>query len=271
MIQSHMASLEGALLAQFGVQDNTGHSLHKGTPRESFVRDFLSQHLSQNLAVGTGEIIDANSKPREARNQIDIVVYRRDYPRLDFGGGINGFLAESVVATISVKSKLQQAEFEEDMRTAQRLKRLNRNVVSVFQAGYAPPSMLNYVVAYDGPAKMETVHGWIGRMNDDVPYLCLPVGEVNRVRYAATGLDAIFVLGKGFIHYGNAPLGFFTDADLQKNSESKWVVGDANRGSLLLLFVMLTAAAAGVSASWLNPLPYLKGFTLESGATKVLP
>ena len=49
-------------------------------------------------------MIDANSQPGQKRNQIDIVIYKRDYPKLDFGGGISGFLVESVVATIEAQA-----------------------------------------------------------------------------------------------------------------------------------------------------------------------
>src|SRR5712692_83027 len=104
MLKSHVDAVEGSLLETSKIPANSGHSIHKGTPREAFIRQFLEGHLSERVAVGTGEIIDANSKPKEQRNQIDIVIYKRDYPRLDFGGGINGFLVESVVATIEVKS-----------------------------------------------------------------------------------------------------------------------------------------------------------------------
>lgn len=59
-----------------------------GTPRESFIQSFLKDHLSEKVAISTGEVIDANSRPGQRRNQHDIVVYKREFPKLDFGGGI---------------------------------------------------------------------------------------------------------------------------------------------------------------------------------------
>ena len=106
-----MDAAENHLLSISKVPANSGHSLHKGTPREAFIREYLEGHLSSNVAIGTGEIIDANSLSGQARNQYDIVIYKRSYPKLDFGGGITGFLIESVIATIEVKSVLTQAEF----------------------------------------------------------------------------------------------------------------------------------------------------------------
>jgi hypothetical protein len=103
VLKAHMNAIEGKLLANSRVAANTAHSLHKGTPREAFVKDFLEGHLSERVAIGTGEIIDCDSVPNPAqtqqRNQFDIVVYKRDCPKLDIGGGISAFLAEPVVMT----------------------------------------------------------------------------------------------------------------------------------------------------------------------------
>jgi len=98
-----MDAVENHLVQISRIPANAGHTLHRGTPREAFIKEFLENHLSANVAIGTGEIIDANSQPRAPRNQFDIVIYKNNYPKLDFGGGINGFMIESVVATIEVK------------------------------------------------------------------------------------------------------------------------------------------------------------------------
>jgi hypothetical protein len=160
MLKSHMDAVEQSLLAIAQIPANTGHNLHKGTPREAFIRKFLQDHLSERVAIGTGEIIDSKSQPNQPRNQIDIVIYKREYPKLDFGGGVSGFLAESVVATIEVKSLLDQSAMLQSIGTAKTVKALTRNVVTSFMTGYQPPSILSYVVAYDVPASIKTVNGW---------------------------------------------------------------------------------------------------------------
>ena len=106
MLKSHMDAKEDALIAISKIPANSGHSLHKGTPREAFIKKFLIDHLPSNVDIGTGEIIDAVSLPNQSCNQFDIVIYKRNYPKLDFGDGISGFLIESVIATIEVKSTL---------------------------------------------------------------------------------------------------------------------------------------------------------------------
>ena len=265
MLKTHVDTVEGHLLEISKIPANSGHSLHKGTPREAFIRTFLEGHLSERVAVGTGEIIDANSKPRQQRNQIDIVIYKREYPRLDFGGGINAFLAESVVATIEVKSLLDKEELRKAARTAKTLKSLSRNVVTSFSTGYQPPSILSFVVGYDGPASMKTVFGWLPDINatEAIHYPELPVADDSRTQVASPSLDAIFLLGRGFIHYGNAPVGFFHRGAIEQDAGAKWAIGNTPRGSLLLLFLLLTSAVSGTTGAWLNPMPYLTSFSVQ--------
>lgn len=264
MLKSHMDAVENQLLVTSRIPANSGHSLHKGTPREAFIKQYLESHLPSNVAIGSGEIIDATSSPGQQRNQYDIVIYRRSYPKLDFGGGISGFLVESVIATIEVKSVLTQAEFGNAATAARNCKALVPNTVSSFRTGHVPPGVLNYVVAYDGPASMRTVHGWIsteyGKLGlGGAP---LPADSNTRVNTKAEALDAVFVLGKGFLYFDNVTAGFIDDATRAANPTLKWVFSDTTAGSLLLLFTLLQGATANVEAKWLNPLPYLSTFTV---------
>lgn len=264
MLKSHMDSVEQSLLAISKIPANSGHTLHKGTPREAFIKEYLESHLPSNVAIGTGEIIDANSKPGQMRNQYDIVVYKRSYPKLDFGGGISGFLIESVVATIEVKSVLTQAEFAKAVSAARNAKALTPNAVSSFSSGYIPPAILNYVVAYDGPANMKTVHGWIGPeyAKLGLPNTPLPTDADKRISTPAEAIDAVFVLGKGFMYLDNVPVGFVNDQARQANPALKWAFTDTPDGNLLLLFTMLQGATANIQGKWLNAIPYLSSFSL---------
>lgn len=270
MLKTHVDAVEGSLLATSQIAANTGHSLHKGTPRESFIKEFLEGHLSERVAIGTGEIIDAKSPPNPPataqRPQFDIVLYKRDYPKLNIGGGISAFLAESVVATIEVKSTLDSGDIEQTVRAARYAKGLTLNTVKSFSTGYQPPSILNYVVAYAGPAHMGTVHGWISPAHAKVgvPNSVLPPKGDARVGIPSPSIDGIFVLGKGFVVFDNFPIGFINDNMRQQLPASCWSVADTPRGSLLLLFMILTTAVSGVAASWLNPLPYLSGWGVQN-------
>ncbi len=267
MLVAHFRSVEETLLAISRIPANAGHSLHKGTPREAFIREFLEKHLSETVAVGTGEIIDCNSRPNPPataqRHQYDIVIYRRDYPRLDLGGGITAFLVESVVATIEVKSRLDKDELQASTRAARACKQLTRNVVTSFTTGYQPPAILNYVVAYDGPAKMETVYGWTAPIHTalGITTTPLPQGE-ERFRQPSPSIDGVFVLGKGFMTFDNVPWSFMTSERRQQQPTHVWSTGEADAGSLLYLFLLLTGAVSGAAARWLNPMPYLRNFRI---------
>jgi len=266
MLKTHINEREGVLLATSKVPAHSGHPLHKGTPREAFIKEFLTGHLSEKVAIGTGEIIDASSKPSEPRNQHDIVIYKRDYPKLDFGGGVNAFLVESIVSTIEVKSTLTAEELRKAFVAAKKLKGLKRNVSQSMRFGYIPPSVVSCVVAYDGPAAMETVYRWIQEINvsEGILYPQMPATVNDRSRIICPAVDAIIILGKGLLYFDNTPLGFLPDAERQRNPNAKWVWVECERGSLLFLFMLLTMAVGGTDNAILNPGPYLSDFKVGS-------
>jgi len=268
MLRAHFDAHETALLATSRIPANSGHPLHKGTPRETFVRQFLLDHVGTQVGVGTGEIIDANSRPGDARNQIDIVIYRRSYPKLKLGGDVDCFLIESVIATIEVKSLLQKADLEQAMQSAMNVKRLKGNVVHSFSTGYLPPGPMSFVVAYDGPAEMGTVQGWFGPICKTlgIEYPVLGPSRDARQATASPSVDGVFVLGRGCVHFDNMPISLASNEVLARRPDiAQWVQIDCGTGGLLLLFLFLIQAVSGVSASWLNPIPYVSG-TGFSGA-----
>lgn len=261
-----MDAIEQSLLSISKIPANSGHSLHKGTPREAFIKEYLEAHLPSNVAIGTGEIIDSNSKPNQQRNQYDIIIYKRSYPKLDFGSGISGFLIESVIATIEVKSNLTQKEFSSSAKAAYNAKQLQLNVVSSFTAGYTPPTILNYIVAYDGPASMKTVYGWLQPEYKSlgIPITSIPTDEKKRVKTPADAIDAAFILGKGFMYFDNVPMGFVNPQHRQQNPTSKWIYCDTHNGNLLLLFLMIQQATANIEGKWLNAMPYLSSYSIPN-------
>ncbi|HFZ8842073.1 TPA: DUF6602 domain-containing protein, partial [Salmonella enterica subsp. enterica serovar Virchow] len=191
-----MNATENHLVSISQIPANAGHTLHRGTPREAFIKEFLSGHLSSNVAIGSGEIIDSNSQPRVQRNQYDIVIYKNNYPKLDFGGGVNGFLIESVIATIEVKSLLDQSAIDQSVKAAHNAKVLNPSINKSFSTGWVPPKIINYVVAYDGPAQMNTVYNWIlnSHQTNRIP---LPSwNQQTKYQTPGTALDGVVLLNK---------------------------------------------------------------------------
>lgn len=262
MLKNHMDAVEDVLVALSKIQINAGHSIHKGTPRELFIREFLGDHLPSNVDIGTGEIIDSNSKPGDLRNQFDIVLYKKNYSKLHFGGGIFGFLAESVIATIEVKSTLDEKGVEQSVKAAHNVKSLTPSVNNAMRVGWVPPKPLSYVVAYDGPANMATANQWItnSHRKNTIPF---PVWtEENRTSTAGTALDGLFVLKHGYIKLNNTPLTLL-DPDVKDPQPFTNLVVDSNSSNLLMFFLILQEACSNLDATWLNPNPYISSVKFD--------
>lgn len=258
MLKAHMDAREDLLVAQSKVAANTGHSLHKGTPRESFISEFLKNHLPSSISIGTGEIIDSNSRPGESRNQYDIILYRNEYPKLEIGGGVHAFLIESVIATIEVKSTLTEKDLSQAINAASNSKKLNPNFETIMFLSDMRPKVMNFVVAYNGPASMNTVQGWIPTI-----HASLGISEPNlpdtheRFLIPSASIDAIFVLKKGFINFDNIPRLLDSTAARVSTKGIKWVCVDSTDGNLLVLFYLLQTIINGINGRFLNAAPYL--------------
>jgi len=122
--KSYIDALSSELLAQSRTANHLKHNVLKGSARESFVRSFLSKFLPESLGVGTGEIFDRRGK---RSRQIDVIVYDKTFPIPSIGDGLRLFPIDSVVATIEVKSNLDQTALDEALV----------NCVSVTRMGYA--------------------------------------------------------------------------------------------------------------------------------------
>jgi len=62
MLKSHMDAVEEQLIATSKIPANSGHSLHKGTPREAFIKEFLQKHLPNALVNNRITSIFLNKK-----------------------------------------------------------------------------------------------------------------------------------------------------------------------------------------------------------------
>lgn len=260
MLLNHMEAVENRILASSEISKNSGHPLHKGTPREAFIKEFLEAHLPSTVAIGTGEIIDYMSIPGELRNQYDIIIYRKEYPKLDLGGGVNAFLVESVIATIEVKSTLDQGGIEQAVKAAVNAKKLKPNLMKFVQFGYELPSIINYVVAYSGPTNITTVHNWIKNVHSKLRIDENPTHFPERLRnhIPAASIDGVFVLKNGFIHFDNIPE-TLTPHDLRaKHPGNGWAAAKSKTGTLLYLFYLLTNICVHSAAFALDGVKYLE-------------
>jgi hypothetical protein len=185
LLQNHLEKIERKLIADFDVSSGSGHPTQKGTAREIFIREFLADHLSERVAVGSGELVDAASYEGGKRNQHDVVIYKREYPKIQFATGINAFFVESVVATIEVKSTLTKADLSQAILSTKNTKALKPSLQRGISSGYQPPSIFSYVVAYHGPASMKTVHQWISEIHAETGVSLPAVGYNRRTTFAS--------------------------------------------------------------------------------------
>jgi hypothetical protein len=100
----------------------TSHRLLLGDAREIIVREVLMRFLPSSLVVGTGQIIDSKGNPSK---QIDIIIYRSDFPIFRTLGLSDIFMLEGVVATIEVKSNLNKKTLKEALSNCESVKKLS--------------------------------------------------------------------------------------------------------------------------------------------------
>jgi hypothetical protein len=107
------------------------HSGEVGSAREYFVHSVLRRFLPSNVVVGRGEIVDGRGG--RSRQQ-DLLLYRSNFPVIDSLAGSHLYLAEGVLATIEVKSNLDEKEL---IRATQNIESVRVLAVSEFGVGDA--------------------------------------------------------------------------------------------------------------------------------------
>jgi hypothetical protein len=248
MLQSHLNAIEELLLAQSKAAVNAGHPNLRGGPREWFIRDFLTTHLPSNLEVGQGEIIDSNSVPNPSpgsyRPQVDIVLYRRDVPKITYSTNNTAYLAEGVIATIECKTNITRTVLGKACKASVVHKALKRETPTMsLVSGWLPfQHIVSYVVAFEGPSRISTVANWL-------PAVC------ERLRAEPRSLvEMIVVLGLGVIWRLNA----FPGLEIKgRNDGDKWVFIQQRDKNLLLFFLHMLSCVMQLSAP-ANTSQYIK-------------
>lgn len=130
-----------------------------------FIRDFLASHLPSILEIGHGEIIDQDSTPEppqgEYRPEVDIIIYRRDLPKISYSRDNTAFLSEGVLATIESKSVITKEELSNACKASAVHKALKRNKPLHALGDFPPEKIVSYVIDYEGPANISTVANWL--------------------------------------------------------------------------------------------------------------
>lgn len=123
LIQSYASAQVAGLLGKIKASSKLGHRLTKGELRELFLSDLLRPFLTHQFGLGTGIIVNQNGKESK---QTDIIIYDKSIiPPFIKQSHIGVYPAESVIATIEVKSNLRKIDI---LETESALKHLYESV-----------------------------------------------------------------------------------------------------------------------------------------------
>jgi hypothetical protein len=198
----YLATVEDVLCAVSPQANALGHRTNIGTAREVFIRNVLLPCLPPNLAVSSGEVIDMNAQSGQPRTQVDTIVYRTSYPHIPFDTRLHAVFSEAALACIEVKSILTEAEVLSAAKNANEVSKLVRGRYSggMLMNG-VNNEILRFLVAYTGPAQMQTVGRWLHNAHHA---LALPIvgTEGQHAGYPpCPSLHAIVVLGLGVVFF----------------------------------------------------------------------
>ena len=204
LFRSHFERIQRRLEAEGKAAQSFHHGLNRGLIREAFIREFLSENISEFWGVGTGEIFHCEAQEEDTRNQIDVVIHNKRYPKLPLSGGIDLFFIETVSSVIEIKSRLTKNDVKQAADAAKRIKSL----ASFEPQRFNPTGMVKnprpyaFIFAYEGPAKIETVLRWMIDVSKEDDYRLDRLRTTNpedRGFFDHLFIDGIFILRKGFV------------------------------------------------------------------------
>jgi len=109
--------------------------------------------LPSTHEILSGEITDSSG--RKSRQQ-DVIIYRRDLPKLQMVEGPALLFVEGAKATVEVKSNLTWRKFEEALTNICSVKAL-KSQINPFAIGEKADYTFCYVFAYEGPSDRKII------------------------------------------------------------------------------------------------------------------
>jgi hypothetical protein len=144
---AHLNSIVPILSAYYDSSKTMDSPTDIGNLREKFVKEFLRFHLPTIHEIQSGEIVDSSGKTSK---QQDVVLYRRDMPKLAVSEGPVILFAEGVKATVEVKSNLTWDEFQKAFENICSVKALQPQI-NPFAVGEKTGYIFSYIFAYEAP------------------------------------------------------------------------------------------------------------------------
>ena len=224
MIESHINAIEQVLIAKSMAAQNAGHPNLRGGPREWFIHEFLENHLPTIFEIGQGEIIDEYSTPNPSkgsyRPQVDLVVYRRDVPKIMYSPHNSAFLSEGVIATIESKSQLTFGDVEKACNACKIHKSLSRTFF--VSSPDLVSNIFTYIIAYKAELNINTIAEWLPKLSKKINADAIEL------------IDMIIILGQGVIWRIDA----FPEFIIPDRSESdRWAFCEQHESNLYAMFV----------------------------------
>ncbi|MFM7010058.1 MAG: DUF6602 domain-containing protein [Betaproteobacteria bacterium] len=153
VLQQYCESALTILNSQYQATQVLQHNATAGAAREQIIKDFLTNHLPELITVVSGQIVDANNNYSK---QQDIVLVLKSMPRLPFASGSDLIFQEGVVATIEIKTTLNNAALSSIGSNIQSVRALLPSIGASSQMGithsWPHSKVLTAVVTYGGAA-----------------------------------------------------------------------------------------------------------------------
>lgn len=232
--------------------------------RAAFVQTFAEPMFGGELRLRRGAVVGLAAAPDAIHPVFDLLLCQWDGPAMVLADGQPAWLAETVVATVSLCASLDEAAMAEAVRAAAAAKRLARRALTGGQ-GPVPP-LRSYLVAFDGPASMQQAHVWmkLAYRRQGVDEADLPLTGAERAGVASPGLDGVFVLGRGFLNFDNVEVGLITDEARADTFGMCWAVASHERGALVSLWLQLQQAVTAMAGRRLDPRACAEGFSVPA-------
>ena len=239
-VRSYFADIEKTLLSLSGVAGNAGHSVIKGSAREYFVKNFLSKNISPLWSVGSGEIIHCETQNLDKRNQIDVVIYNKKFPQLEYSPSEFSYLIEGVSVLIEVKTNLTKEKLKSVIRTTNKIKNYPRNVTQKINPyGIVKnPRIYSFIVAFDG-CEVRKLVKWLSEIHEEIGISfdeLVTAKPCDRHCYNNLSIDGVFILNKGYAYLDSAP---FTSGinQKQRHPDHIWQCGESDTLMMLWTYV----------------------------------
>ena len=228
-LDKHFESIRETLLKKFETSKIIKHPGTVGSVRELFIREFLQSHLPDNLRITSGIIFD--SKDNFSKQQ-DLVLYRTNFPKLDFGmSAVDLLLVEGVLATIEVKSTLTVSNIGTVLENILSVKKLQKSILGSTGIGvthnFPLTKILTVIFSYQG-SNLDKIVDAIGYFGEGIEMLP----------------DMVIVLNRGILIKNSGEL-------LPKDEDALYLEQE-NSNYLKILFLKLTEIAGTFSNVMVN-------------------